>query len=278
VRLVLLALALSLGTAGAARAQDFDHQHKAWDALLRRHVVLISEGRASQLRYAALARERAALEAYLGSLSAVPRAEFEGWAKPERMAFLINAYNAFTVEKILTRYPKIESIWDFGRFFGNPFKDRFFRLLGEDVSLDWIEHDTLRVPGAYDEPRLHYVLNCAAVSCPMLREEAYVPGRLAEQLEDQARRFLSDHSRNRYSAAQRRLEVSKVFDWYRVDWERRARGFDGGAPPSASLAEYFAPYAGLLAATPQGERQVAERNAPIAYLEYDWSLNDAPGP
>jgi len=277
VRIAVPVLALCLGAAGAVHAQGFDHQHKAWDALLRQHVVLISEGRASQLRYAALARERSALRAYLGTLSAVPRAEFEGWSKPRRMAFLINAYNAFMVEKVLTRYPDIRSVWDFGRFFGHPFKDRFIRLLGEDVSLDWIEHDTLRKPGAYDEPRLHYVLNCAAVGCPMLREEAYVPERLAEQLEDQARRFLADRTRNRYSAAQRRLEVSKVFDWYREDWERGARGFDGGAPPSGSLAEYFARYAAVLAATPQGEREIAERRAPVVHLEYDWSLNDVPG-
>ena len=269
-------VALMLAVAGAALAQDFDHRHKAWDELLRAHVVLISEGRASQLRYAALARERAALKGYLGSLAAVRRVEFERWTKPERMAFLINAYNASMVEKVLTRYPDIGSVWDFGRIFGHPFKDRFIRLLGESVSLDWIEHDTLRKPGAYDEPRLHYVLNCAAVSCPMLREEAYVAERLAGQLEDQARRFLSDRTRNRYSASQRRLEVSKVFDWYREDWQRGARGFDGGAPPSGSLEEYFARYAALLAATPQGERDIAAGRASIVHLDYDWTLNDAP--
>lgn len=276
MRFVVFALALSLGAPGAARAQAFDHRHQGWDALVRRHVVLISQGRASQLRYAALAQERAALKAYLGSLSAVRRAEFEGWAKPQRMAFLINAYNAFMVEKVLTRYPEIRSVWDFGRFFGHPFKDRFIRLLGDEVSLDWIEHETLRRPGAYDEPRLHYVLNCAAVSCPMLREEAYVAERLAEQLEDQARRFLSDRTRNRYSADQRRLEVSKVFDWYREDWQRGHRGFDGRTAPVGSLEEYFARYAALLAATPDGEREVAARKAPIVHLDYDWTLNDAP--
>ncbi len=134
------------------------------------------------------------------------------------MAFLINAYNAATVQKVLTRYPDIRSIWDFGKIFGNPFKDEFIPLLGAKRSLDWIEHDTLRK--RYREPRLHFALNCASVGCPMLREEAYVASRLENQLEDQARRFLSDRSRNRYRDG--KLEVSKIFDWFKDDFEPRA--------------------------------------------------------
>ena len=112
-----------------AAAQSFDHSHKAWDALLKKHVVLISGGKASQLDYAGMMKDREALKAYLGTLSSVSEAELAGWSKPQRMAFLINAYNAFTVEKILTRYPNLKSIWDFGKVFGNPFKDDFFMLL-----------------------------------------------------------------------------------------------------------------------------------------------------
>ena len=70
--------------------------------------------------------------------------DFAAWSRPEQVAFLINAYNAYAVEKILTRYPKIGSIWDFGRFFGNPFRDAFFTLLGVKMSLDDIEHGLLR--------------------------------------------------------------------------------------------------------------------------------------
>ncbi len=276
MRSAALLLMFALALAGAARAQDFDHGHQAWDALLRKHVVLLEDGKASRLRYGALAADRAAHQAYLKSLSAVSRAQFEGWSKLQRAAFLINAYNAFTAEKVLTRYPKIESIWDFGRFFGNPFKDRFFRLLGEEAWLDRVEHDWLRKRGAYDEPRLHYALNCAAIGCPMLREEAYVAERLEAQLEEQARRFLSDDTRNRYRTDPARLEVSKIFDWFREDWERGYRGLSGGTPPVHSLEEYFARYAEVLAATPEHRREIAARKAPIVHLEYDWTLNDAP--
>ena len=248
-RLILTAiLALPL----AALAQN----HQAWDALLRKHVVLIEDGKASQLRYAGMASERAALKAYLDSLSRVSEDEFGAWPPREQMAFLINAYNAFTVEKILVRYPDIRSIWDFGRLFGNPFKDEFFVLLGKRRSLDWIEHETLRK--RFRDARIHYAVNCASVGCPMLREEAYVGARLEAQLEEQARRFLSDRTRNRMRAG--RLEVSRIFDWFSEDFEPRAK--------------YFARYAELLADDPKDRAAIAAENVGLRFLQYDWSLND----
>ena len=242
-RVAILVLALL-----AWPAQAFDH--KAWDSLLKKHVVLIEGGKASRLDYAGVAAEREALRAYLSSVSAVREAEFNAWPRPEQMAFLINAYNAYTVEKVLARYPDIRSIWDFGKVFGNPFRDEFFRLLGARASLDGIEHGMLRQ--RYAEPRVHYALNCASVGCPMLREEAYSGVRLETQLEEQARRFLSDRSRNRYRDG--RLEVSKIFDWYKEDFEPRE--------------QYFERYAKALG-MPAGARPR------LAFLDYDWSLNDS---
>lgn len=200
--------------------------------------------------------------------------EFDGWSKAQRAAFLINAYNAFTIEKILTRYPDIRSIWDFGKIFGNPFKDRYFMLLGSESSLDRIEHETLRKPGAYDEPRVHFAVNCASVGCPMLREEAYVAGRLEAQLEEQARRFLSDRSRNRYNPEAGLLEVSRIFDWFKEDWTSGYRGVDGRTIPIQTREQYFARYAALLADGPEHRKLVEDRKAPLRFLEYDWSLND----
>jgi hypothetical protein len=241
---LLLALAL------AAQAQGFDHAHRTWDALLKKHVVLIDGGKASQMNYQAMAKDRGALTDYAQSLSRVSEAEFSGWTKAEQMAFLINAYNAYTVEKILTRYPDLKSIWDFGKLFGNPFRDEFFSLLGRSMSLDGIEHDILRK--RYAEPRIHYAVNCASIGCPMLREEAYVAARLDAQLEEQARRFLSDRTRNRWQGG--RLEVSKIFDWYKEDFEPREA--------------YFARYAAVLGMPPGASPR-------FVFLDYDWSLNDS---
>ena len=243
--------------AQAVAGQSFDHAHKAWDALLKRHVVLAHDAKASRLRYAGMASDRAALKRYLDSLSAVRETEFDAWPEAERMAFLINAYNAFTIEKILTRYPDIRSIWDFGKLFGNPFKDPFFVLLERKRTLDWIEHEQLR--GRYREARIHYAVNCASVGCPMLREEAFVASRLEAQLEEQARRFLSDRTRNRLRAG--RLEISRIYDWFKEDFEPRAK--------------YFARYAEFLADDPRERHAVVEGRAQLRFLDYDWSLNDA---
>jgi hypothetical protein len=263
---------------GSAYAQGFDHEHQAWTALLKKHVVLVDGGNASHVRYAGFQQDRAALKGYLGALSKVTPTEFDGWSKAQRIAFLINAYNAYTVEKILTRYPDIRSIWDFGKVIGNPFRDRFFTLLGREGSLDWIEHETLRKPGAYDEPRVHYAVNCASIGCPMLREEAYVGARLDAQLEEQARRFLSDRSRNRYQPESRRLEVSRIFDWFQEDWTSGYRGFEGKGAPVRTREQYFARYAELLADRPEHRKAIADGNAPVRFLDYDWRLNDATRP
>ena len=252
-RLIACALAL---WAGQAFAQGFDQTHGIWDGLLKKNVVVIDGGKASQLRYAGMAQDRAALRDYLEKIASVEESDFERWSRPRQMAFLINAYNALMIEKILTRYPDIRSVWDFGKLFGNPFKERFFTLFNKNSSLDDIEHELLRKK--YREPRIHYAVNCASVGCPMLREEAYVGDRLERQLEEQAQRFLSDRSRNRFAAG--KLEVSKIFDWYKEDFEPRAA--------------YFAHYAKLLSDDAAGQAMIAEGKAPLSFLEYDWALND----
>lgn len=245
----------------------FDQSHAAWTALLRQHVVLIDAGKASQVDYAGFAKNRAALKAYLDSLSAVTREQFDSWRKPQRLAFLINAYNAFTVELILGRYPDLTSIRDLGNIvFNSPWKQKFFTLFGEKRYLDWIEHETIRKPGAYDDPRVHFAVNCASVGCPMLNDEAFVAERLDAQLEQQTRRFLADRSRNRFDAGSGTLLVSQIFDWYGKDFSSGYRGI-------TSLRQFLGNYADLLAATPAGQALVRQGMVEIDYLAYDWALN-----
>ncbi|MBI1396256.1 MAG: DUF547 domain-containing protein [Betaproteobacteria bacterium] len=259
-----LAFAILLAIVSTA-ASAFDHSHAAWTALLKKHVVLLDGGNASRVDYYGFATDMPALQRYLDSLTAVSRSEYDGWTKPQRLAFLINAYNAFTIDKVLMRYPDLESIRDFGRFFGNPWKDRFFTLFGESENLDGIEQGLIRAPGVFDEPRIHFAVNCASIGCPMLREEAYVAARLDAQLEEQTRRFLSDRSRNRYRDG--RLEVSKIFDWY-------AKDFEAGHHGITSVRQFLARYADLLADSDAGRAAVRAQKAEIDYLDYDWSLND----
>ncbi|OGA48872.1 MAG: hypothetical protein A3G24_07540 [Betaproteobacteria bacterium RIFCSPLOWO2_12_FULL_62_13] len=265
-RIVFMLLGCLLA-ASSAWAQ-FDHSHEAWTVLLKRHVVLIDGGKASQVRYDGFAKDRAALRSYLESLSKVNEREFKGWSRDDQLAFLINAYNGHMVELILTRYPTIKSVWDFGKLFNNPFKNRFFTLFGREFTLDMIEHDTIRARGVYDDPRIHMAVNCASIGCPMLREEAYAAARLDKQLDEQVARFLSDRSRNRYNPAKNALEVSEVFKWYSVDFASGLKGIK-------SREQFFADYANALADNSEQQEIIRDQKVEIRFLDYDWALNDA---
>ena len=270
-RLLLLRVLVlvPLLTVVPAWADTFDHSHAAWDALLKKHVRLIGAGNASRVDYQGFAADRILLKAYLDSLSAVKPAQFDGFSKAQRYAFLANAYNAFTIEKILIRYPNLKSIRDFGRIFNNPWKDEFFKLLGGKRHLDWIEHERLRAPGVYDDPRVHVAVNCASIGCPLLGRDAFVAERLDAQLNDLMRRFLSDRSRNRYDVQTGIVELSQLFDWYREDFEKGHRGF-------ASLQDLVAKYADQLADNAEDRARLRSKSVPIRFIEYDWSLNDLP--
>jgi hypothetical protein len=261
----LLAIVLLAAASGAAA---LDHSHKAWDDLLKKHVKYVQNGNASRVDYAGFARDRQALRGVLDDYQKVARAEFDGWTKAQQQAFLVNDYNALTIEKILTRYPDIKSIRDFGTVFGNPWKDKFFTLFGQPSYLDQIEHEILRKEGVYDEPRVHVAVVCASIGCPMLRNEAFTADRLEAQLEDAMRRFMSDRTRNRYNAQARKLEVSKIFDWYGKDFEKGHKGY-------SSVKGTAARYADLLADAPTDREAVRSQSADVAFLDYDWKLNDS---
>ena len=254
---------------------QFDHSHKAWDALLKKNVVVVQGGKTSQARYAGFKQEEAALKAYTESLSKVTEAEFKAFSKTQQMAFLINAYNALTVQLILTKYPDLKSIKDLGGAFSSPWKQKFFKLMGNDSTLDQIEHEMLRKKGVYDEPRVHYAVNCASIGCPALREEAFTADKLDAQLEEQARRFLSDRSRNRYNAQNESLEVSKIFDWFKEDWQSGYKGIGKDQSPVTSREQFFGKYAALLSDKPDEQKLISEGKVPIRFLDYDWNLNDA---
>jgi hypothetical protein len=262
----LLAL-LGLTPAAYARDEDFDHSHSALDALLRRHVSWIAGGTASVVNYKAIAADRAALKAVLDQYSAVSKAQYDNFKRDEKLAFLINVYNAFTIELILTKYPEIKSIKNIGGVFTKPWSIRFVKLLGQERHLDNVEHDMIRAPGVFDEPRVHFVVNCASIGCPALRPEAITAAKLEQQLEDSTRRFLRDRTRNKYNAKTDKLEVSKIFDWFKVDWVSGYKGYN-------TREQFFAKYAEVLAEDAAVVQQIKEGKIGLGFLEYDWALND----
>jgi len=115
---------------------------------------------------------------------------------------------------------------------------------------------------------VHVAVVCASIGCPMLPNEAFTPERLEAQLEDGMRRFLSDRTRNRFNPQSGKLEVSKIFDWYRKDFERGHKGY-------TSLKATLAKYADQLADKPDDRAAVRGQKADVAFLDYDWALNDA---
>ena len=245
-----------------------DHSHKAWDELLKKHVRYVENGNASRVDYAGFARDRARLKSVLDEYQKVTKAEFDSWTKPQQQAFLINAYNALTVELILTKYPDLKSIRDLGGFLSKPWSRKFFTLFGQESYLDFIEHEVLRKEGVYDDPRVHVAVVCASIGCPMLRSDAFTAASLDSQLDDGMTRFLSDRTRNRYNPQKRKLEVSKIFDWYGKDFEKGHKGY-------TTVKATMAKYADVLADKPEDRAAVREQKVDVDFLDYDWALNDA---
>ncbi len=242
----------------------FDPAYTGWDALLKKHVKWLPDNKQSRSNYKGFAADRGELKKVLDGFSAVPKADFDKWSREQQMVFLINTYNAFTVELILTKYPDLKSIKDLGSFISPPWKKKFFTLLGEERNLDWIEHEQLRP--RYAEPRLHVAVNCASIGCPALFPEAFTAARLEPMLEDGMLRFLGDHTRNRY--ADGKLEVSQIFKWFKEDFEKGNKGF-------GKIEDVFAKYADQLTHVPADRDKLKAKGVSISNLDYDWSLNDA---
>lgn len=243
----LVALAVSTLSAAA-----FDHTHARFATVLQTHV------KESRVNYAALKAGRAELDGYLDQLAAVPEADFDRWPRAERLAFLLNLYNAQTLALIVDHYPLV-SIRDIGVLPLAAWKKPVVRLFGQATTLSALENEVIR--RHYPEtPEIHFALVCAAVGCPPLRGEPYTAAKLDGQLRDQGRQFLADPTKNRVDAAARVVWLSKIFDWYEKDF---------GATPAAVLGftrKYF-PAEAAAALQPGGFK--------IKYTTYDWKLNDA---
>jgi hypothetical protein len=259
-----IAVWLFLSAAYSATSVAQEAFHQPWQALLSQHVTPINNGHSSQIDYAGMKKDQVKLSAYLTTLAAIDKQTFEQWPAPKQLAFLINAYNAWTVELILTVYPDLESIKDLGSFFSSPWSKQFIPLLGETRSLDNIEHELIRGDNKYGDPRIHFAVNCASIGCPALREEAYSADKLEQQLAEQTLRFLTDKSRNRF--AEHSMALSAIFKWYGDDFTLGFRG-------SNSLAAFILLYHKALNLTPAQQALLKSEDMATNFLNYDWALN-----
>jgi len=255
----VLALAGLLVTGAPAPAATeclpFDHTHAAWTALLGRYVS------AGRVDYAAWKREALPdLDAYLATLSAVCAARYERWTRAQRLAFWLNVYNASAVRLVLQHHP-LRSLRDLGWLPNAAFRRAVIPMHGlgrGTMSLDDVEHGTIRGDPALRDARVHFAFVCAAVSCPPLRAEAYRAADLDAQLGDQGRAFLRDTSKNRWDAATRTLSLSSIFKWFRED-------FEAVAP---DLPAFVAGYLDDATAASLRAGPVT-----VEFLPYDWALN-----
>lgn len=235
-------------------SQSFDHS--LYDAVLKRHV------KSGKVNYKSLKSDKD-FQTYLDMLSkanpnALPTRE-------EKIAFWINAYNAFTLKLIIDNYPvksitELSALGKLTAFVGDsPWKREFFSISGKKMTLDEIEHKILRE--SFAEHRVHFAANCASNSCPVLRPEAYTAEKLNHQLNEQAKQFLKDTLRNRIDLKTKTIYISKIFDWYQDDFKKSA----------GSLEKYLADYID----DENIKRMLLNKEFKIEYLDYDWGLNEA---
>ena len=241
---------------------EFDHE--SWNELLKKHVVVLADGQATQVNYEAMLEDRIAITQYLEELASISRGEFDAWSIPEQLAFLINAYNAWTIELILSEYSGLRSIRQIGLLPFSAWRRKIVRLFDEQHSLDEIEHGMIRGWGIYNEPRIHFAVNCAAIGCPALRAEAYLGNSLDQQLEENTKLFLSDRTRNYFLNGQ--LYVSSIFDWYEEDFEQGWRGIN-------SVSEFLLNYVTELGLDLEEISFLEQERIQIRHLRYDWGLN-----
>jgi len=209
------------------------HLHQVYNGLLSKHV---SSG--GSVNYDGLKKDEATLDGYLERLSTT---SLIGKTKDERLAFWINAYNAFTLKKILNNYP-VKSITDLDG--GKPWDVKWIKLDGQNLSLNNIENDIIRPQ--FKEPRIHFAVNCAAKSCPPLLNKAWTAKNLEANFEKQTKAFVNS-AHNKISPDQ--LQLSKIFEWYGEDF--------------SSVEKFIRKYSDT----------AVNPGATISYLDYDWSLN-----
>jgi len=172
----------------------------------------------------------------------------------EKLAFWINVYNVFAVKIVTDNYP-LKSIKDIGGLFKSVWKHKAGVIGGKEYTLDEIEHEILR---KMEEPRVHFAIVCASVSCPDLAKEVFGPERLNEQLNIQTKVFLTNPGKGmKVDAASKKIFLSSIFDWFKEDFGSR-----GG------VLEFIHPYAATK------DRQVLKHSSlRIFYIKYNWRLN-----
>jgi hypothetical protein len=230
------------------KAEEVDH-HAGFDALLQKFVN--EQGGVSYQAWKADAASLDALNKYVAWVESADPSKMDDKA---RLAFYINAYNAITLKAVLERYPNLKSVLDVKGFF-----DAIqYKVAGEMMTLNQLEGDKIRKP--FGEPRIHFVVNCASASCPILRRAAITPANLEASLEEGARAYVLQETK--VNAKKKTVDTSKIFEWYKDDFA--AFEFGGVKGVNAFLAKYL-----------PADQAEAAKTAKVTTHDYLWNLNEA---
>jgi len=256
--------------AGAVQAQSFSYDDYA-DAL---KTYVTDNG---MVNYAQLKAHSEKLDSFLDSLAGLNRETYDGWKEPARIAFWLNAYNACTLKAIIDHYPIQSSFFASLHYPKNSIRqisgvwDKLeFSIMGQPMMLDGIEHGTLRKE--FHEPRIHMALVCAAMGCPPLRNEPYAGDRLGEQLDDQARRFLSNPAKFRIDAQGGTVYLSSIFKWFGEDFTAKfgvEQGYGDHSAAQRAVLHFISGYV-----SKEDADRLSSGDYSISCLDYDWSLNE----
>lgn len=215
--------------------------HKTWDDLTRKHIT--SSGKVD---YAGFKKDKTELEKYIKELQSYHK-DVSTWGKNKRLAYWINVYNAVTVKLIVNNYP-VKSITDL--YGGKPWDQKLINLGGTDYSLDVIENKI--IIAKFNEPRIHFAVNCAAKSCPKILNRAWTEDNIQRYLTKQTKAFLTNSSQNKITKD--KVTISKIFDWYKKDF----------GTTDENVIKFINKYS---------DTEV-NSTATVAYNDYDWSLNN----
>lgn len=270
VGLLMLMCAGIVSARRPTTAAAFDHTYADYGALL---AEVVHEPRVD---YAALKARDGQLRAVERLFGGVTRDEVSGWSRDEQIAFWANAYNLFTLRAIVDHYPIQSRFFSLGpknsiRQITGVWDRMTWPVAGERLTLDHIEHEILRP--VFKEPLIHFAVNCASVSCPILARAPYRGDRLSAQLEEAARRYLASPLGLTVSGTT--VSVSSIFKWYGDDFVAafRDKGPAVGSQTDRAILGVVATF---------GPRQTASLarsgQARLRFLDYDWSLNDVQSP
>lgn len=259
--------------------ETFDHTYSLYNKLLIENVAN------AKVNYQGFIDQKAKFEAFLDTLGSVNEGEFQTWTEKQKLAFWINAYNAFTIKAVIDHYPIKRSFSLVGIFYApsnsilqikGVWKKLQFKAVGKMVTLDEIEHEILRKE--FDEPRIHMAINCASISCPDLSSKAYTWIKLEEQLSRASKSFVNNPDKGLLIDMEKgRIKLSKIFKWFGEDFIKNYGNKNLHSDYSLkenAVINFSIDYL----ESDEAKKYLMNNRLKIGYLGYDWNLNELPDP